>query len=135
ALYLRDDRQRARRRLWPGFTGRPARRRREQALRRCHDGARLRRAAGPADRNGRAGRLSADPRSPHRRGAEVHGQGGAMTTSASQDELVWLAQSVGLFYLIGMSVVVVAYVYWPSNKKRFEKAAEAILHGEDKPWR
>jgi cytochrome c oxidase cbb3-type subunit 4 len=55
--------------------------------------------------------------------------------SVSHDDMVWLAQSVGLFYLVGLSVIVVAYVYWPSNKKRFEKAAEAILHGEDRPWR
>ena len=58
-----------------------------------------------------------------------------MSMGVSHDDLVWLAQSVGLFYLIGMSVIVVAYVYWPSNKKKFESAAEAILHGEDRPWR
>jgi cytochrome c oxidase cbb3-type subunit 4 len=58
-----------------------------------------------------------------------------MTMSVSHEGLVWLAQSVGLFYLVGLSLIVLVYVYWPSNKKRFEQAAEAILHGEDKPWR
>ena len=58
-----------------------------------------------------------------------------MIMSVSHEDLVWLAQSAGLFYLIGLSVIVIAYVYWPSNKKKFEKAAEAILHGEDRPWR
>ena len=58
-----------------------------------------------------------------------------MIMGVSHEDLVWLAQSAGLFYLIGLSVIVIAYVYWPSNKKKFEKAAEAILHGEDKPCR
>ena len=53
----------------------------------------------------------------------------------THDDLVWLAQSFGLFYLIGLSVLVLVYVYWPSNKKRFEQAAQSILQGEDKPWR
>jgi cytochrome c oxidase cbb3-type subunit 4 len=51
----------------------------------------------------------------------------------THDDLVWLAQSVGLFYLIGLSVLVLAYVYWPSNKERFDRAASAILVDEDKP--
>jgi cytochrome c oxidase cbb3-type subunit 4 len=49
------------------------------------------------------------------------------------DDLVWLAKSFGLFYLIGLSVLVLVYVYWPSNKKRFEQAAASILHDEDRP--
>jgi cytochrome c oxidase cbb3-type subunit 4 len=53
----------------------------------------------------------------------------------AHQDLVWLAQSFGLFYLIGLSVIVVVYVYWPSNKKRFEWAAAAILDAEDRPWR
>jgi cytochrome c oxidase cbb3-type subunit 4 len=53
----------------------------------------------------------------------------------THEDLVWLAQSFGLFYLIGLSLAVLVYVYWPSNKKRFEQAAQAILQGEDKPWR
>jgi len=49
------------------------------------------------------------------------------------DDLVWLAKSAGLFYLVGLSIVIVAYVYWPSNKKRFEQAAAAILDDDDRP--
>ena len=49
------------------------------------------------------------------------------------DDLVWLAKSAGLFYLAGLSIVIVAYVYWPSNKKRYEQAASAILHDDDRP--
>jgi cytochrome c oxidase cbb3-type subunit IV len=48
--------------------------------------------------------------------------------------LVWFSKSFGLFYLIGLSIFVVAYAYWPSNKKQFDQAAEAILRDEDKPW-
>ena len=50
--------------------------------------------------------------------------------------LVWFSKSFGLFYLIGLSLLVVAYVYWPSNKKQFDHAAESILGDEeDRPWR
>ena len=51
------------------------------------------------------------------------------------DDVVWISKSIGLFYLIGLSVAVLVYVYWPSNRKRFDRAAAAILEGEDKPWR
>jgi cytochrome c oxidase cbb3-type subunit 4 len=53
----------------------------------------------------------------------------------AHEDLVWLAQSFGLFYLIGLSVIVLMHVYWPSNKKRFERAAAAILEAEDRPCR
>jgi cytochrome c oxidase cbb3-type subunit IV len=49
--------------------------------------------------------------------------------------LVWLSKSFGLFYLMGLSLLVVVYAYWPTNKKQFERAAESIIHDEDKPWR
>jgi len=49
--------------------------------------------------------------------------------------LVWFSKSFGLLYLIGLSLVVVAYVFWPSNKKQFDDAAESILRDEDVPWR
>ncbi|HEY1386849.1 MAG TPA: cbb3-type cytochrome c oxidase subunit 3 [Dongiaceae bacterium] len=51
------------------------------------------------------------------------------------DTLVWLSKSFGLFYLIVLSLAVVAYAYWPSNKKRFDRAADSILDDEDKPCR
>jgi cytochrome c oxidase cbb3-type subunit 4 len=49
------------------------------------------------------------------------------------DDLVWLAKSAGLFYLVGLSILIVAWVYWPSNKKRYEQAASAILQDDDRP--
>ena len=49
--------------------------------------------------------------------------------------LVWFSKSFGLFYLLGFSIAVVLYAYWPSNRARFERAATAILHEEDRPWR
>ena len=52
----------------------------------------------------------------------------------SHDTLVWFSKSFGLFYLIGLSVLVLIYTYWPANKKRFDEAANAILQDEDKPW-
>ena len=48
--------------------------------------------------------------------------------------LVWFSKSFGLFYLIGLSIVVVAYTYWPSNKKQFDRAATSIIEDEDRPW-
>jgi cytochrome c oxidase cbb3-type subunit 4 len=47
--------------------------------------------------------------------------------------LVWFSKSFGLFYLIAMAIVVLAYVFWPSNKKRFDRAAKSILRDRDKP--
>jgi cytochrome c oxidase cbb3-type subunit 4 len=58
-----------------------------------------------------------------------------MTMTFDHDTLVWFSKSFGLFYLLGLSVAVVVYVFWPSNKQRFDRAADAILHDEDKPWR
>jgi cytochrome c oxidase cbb3-type subunit 4 len=54
--------------------------------------------------------------------------------------VVWFSKSFGLFYLIALSIIIVAYAYWPSNKKRFDEAAQSILdHGDkpdmDQPWR
>ena len=51
------------------------------------------------------------------------------------DTLVWLAKSAGLFYLMDLSLIVLVYTYWPSNKKRFNEAAETIFQDEDKPCR
>lgn len=53
----------------------------------------------------------------------------------THDTLVWFSKSFGLFYLIALSVAVVVYAYWPSNKRRFDRAADSILHDEDKPCR
>ncbi len=52
------------------------------------------------------------------------------------DTLVGFAKSFGLFYLIAMSIGVLVYAYWPSNRKRFEDAAaDVVAEGEDRPWR
>jgi cytochrome c oxidase cbb3-type subunit 4 len=52
------------------------------------------------------------------------------------DTLVGFSKSFGLFYLVGLSLVVLVYAYWPSNKKRFEQAAQSpVSNEEDKPWR
>ena len=55
--------------------------------------------------------------------------------SVAHDFLVGLSKSFGLFYLIALSVIVLVYVYWPSNKKPFDRAAKSILSDEDQPWR
>ena len=34
-----------------------------------------------------------------------------------------------------LSIGVVVYAYWPSNKKQFDEAARSILGDEDKPHR
>ncbi|WMT76865.1 cbb3-type cytochrome c oxidase subunit 3 [Bradyrhizobium sp. Ash2021] len=49
--------------------------------------------------------------------------------------LVWFSKSFGLFYLIALSIITVAYVYWPSNKKVFDHSAKSVLRNEDRPWR
>jgi cytochrome c oxidase cbb3-type subunit 4 len=54
---------------------------------------------------------------------------------AAHDTLVLFSKTFGLFYLIAFSMAVLAYVYWPSNRRKFERAAQAILQDEDKPWR
>jgi len=51
------------------------------------------------------------------------------------DTLVFFAKTVGLFYLIALSIGVMIYVFWPSNGTRFKKAAESILNDEAGPWR
>ena len=53
--------------------------------------------------------------------------------SVTHDLLVGLSKSAALFYLIALSIAVLIYAYWPSNKARFERAAQSILDEEDKP--
>lgn len=36
--------------------------------------------------------------------------------------------------VIAVVAIVLIFVYWPSNKARFDKAAESILRDEDRPW-
>ncbi len=49
--------------------------------------------------------------------------------------LVGLAKQFGLFYLIALAAIALAWTYWPKRKKRLEKAARSILEGEDRPCR
>jgi cytochrome c oxidase cbb3-type subunit 4 len=49
------------------------------------------------------------------------------------ESLVWLSKSFGLFYLIALSIIIVAYAYWPSNRKEFDRAALSILGDDDRP--
>ncbi|HEX2842701.1 cbb3-type cytochrome c oxidase subunit 3 [Hyphomicrobium sp.] len=49
------------------------------------------------------------------------------------DSFVAFAKSWGLFYLIALSVVVLIYVFWPSNRQRFDRAKKSILDKDDRP--
>lgn len=51
------------------------------------------------------------------------------------EAVVGFSKSWGLFYLIAMAVGVLVYTFWPANKKRFERAKDSILDGDDKPWK
>jgi cytochrome c oxidase cbb3-type subunit 4 len=44
-----------------------------------------------------------------------------------------LSQTVVLVLFVALFVAVVAYVFWPGNKKKFEEAAQLPLEDEDKP--
>lgn len=53
----------------------------------------------------------------------------------THDSFVAFAKSFGLFYLLAMSAVALIFALWPSNKKRFDRAAESIITDEDVPCR
>ena len=53
--------------------------------------------------------------------------------TVTYEDLVWFAKTFGLFYFIAMSAIVLLYVYWPSNRKEFDRAAASILEGGDRP--
>ena len=44
-----------------------------------------------------------------------------------------LANAVALFSVIALSVGILVYVYWPSNKERFDEAGKSIFLDQDKP--
>jgi cytochrome c oxidase cbb3-type subunit 4 len=56
-----------------------------------------------------------------------------MIMMPDHDTLVWFSKSYGLFYLLALSVAVLVYVYWPSNKKVFDDAGRSIIEDEDRP--
>lgn len=47
--------------------------------------------------------------------------------------LVGFAKSWGLFYLIALAGGVLIYAFWPSNRKRFDRAKNSILDRDDRP--
>jgi len=49
------------------------------------------------------------------------------------ETVVAFSKSWGLFYIIGMAVIATVYAYWPSNKKKFDHAKQAVLRKEDHP--
>jgi len=48
---------------------------------------------------------------------------------------VAFAKSWGLFYMIALSVGVLAYVFLPANRERFDRAKLSILDEHDRPGR
>ncbi|PQA89680.1 cbb3-type cytochrome c oxidase subunit 3 [Hyphococcus luteus] len=50
------------------------------------------------------------------------------------DILVAFAKSWGLFYLIGLSIGVLVYTFWPGNRKNFDRAKKSIMDDESGPW-
>ncbi|GLQ56608.1 cbb3-type cytochrome c oxidase subunit 3 [Devosia nitrariae] len=51
------------------------------------------------------------------------------------DTMVAFSKSFGLFYLVALSIAVLVYAFWPSNRKRFENAARnPVSNEEDRPW-
>ena len=51
----------------------------------------------------------------------------------SHEFLVGFAKSFGLFWLIGMSIGITVYAFWPSLGTRFDKAAKSVLDDEEGP--
>ena len=46
---------------------------------------------------------------------------------------VAFSKSWGLIYLVVLSIAVLVYVFWPSNRKRFDRAKKSILDKNDRP--
>lgn len=51
----------------------------------------------------------------------------------AHDAVVAFSKSWGLFYLFGLSLCVVAYAYWPANRKAFTRAKLSVLDDDDRP--
>ena len=51
----------------------------------------------------------------------------------SHEFYVALSKSFGLFWLIGLSIGITVYAFWPSLGGRFDKAAKSILDDEEGP--
>ena len=51
----------------------------------------------------------------------------------SHDFALFLAKTVGLFYLMGFFILIVIHTYRPSRKALADRAAQSILAAEDRP--
>ncbi|MEZ0223285.1 MAG: cbb3-type cytochrome oxidase subunit 3 [Alphaproteobacteria bacterium] len=50
------------------------------------------------------------------------------------EQFLYLSKYYGLLYLVIFAICVLAYVLWPKNKAKFDKAASSIIDDpEDKP--
>jgi cytochrome c oxidase cbb3-type subunit 4 len=49
------------------------------------------------------------------------------------DAIVAFSKSWGLFYLIALAVGILVYVFWPSNRKKFDRAKKSIFDKDDRP--
>ncbi len=47
------------------------------------------------------------------------------------ESMVVVSQLVGLFFFIVMFVIVVGYIFWPGNKKKFNHAAQLPFERDD----
>ena len=56
-----------------------------------------------------------------------------MDFNITHDMLVGLAKGFGLFYMFAMFIAVCVYAFWPSNAKKFDRAAKSILDDEEGP--
>lgn len=52
----------------------------------------------------------------------------------THETLVEAAKTWGLFYLMGFSICVIVYAFWPANRERFDRAKRGILDEDDQPW-
>lgn len=52
----------------------------------------------------------------------------------AHETLVAIAKSWGLFYLIVLAIGVLAYTFWPGNRKGFDQAKNSIMNDESGPW-
>ena len=48
--------------------------------------------------------------------------------------LIGFSKSFGLFYLIALTIGVLVYTFWPSNKRWFDQAARNAVSEDDRPW-
>ncbi len=51
----------------------------------------------------------------------------------SYENVASISQVVALLFFIGLFVAVLAYAFWPGNKKRFDEAARLPLEGDPEP--